>query len=179
MTPRFIPYVLAPVLALTLALAGALTPVFAGQEDDELTAAIAQLSAEQKSALLVLVKGIVDAKATQLSPEDGAMKTVAAYVKAAESGDIDGLLGCFSETFDHYELGDKSGLRTFIEGVEAEGMLEGITGNIKDAEATVKGDTVIVYPVELEGIFGTVTYEFEMKSEGGDWKIVAFEMTGV
>ena len=166
---------LTPILALTLILGATMFASAEHHEGDELTKAIAQLNAEQKAALLVLVKGIVDTKS---SPADGAMKTVAAYVKAAEDGDTEKLLGCFSEEFEHYELGNKAGLRTFIEGVEAEGMLEDISGNFDDAEAEVDGDTVTVYPVELEGIFGTVTYEFELKSEGGEWKIVAFEMTG-
>ena len=178
MTFRLIPYLFVAVLALAVSLTGVFAPVSADQ-GDELTAAISQLSVEQKAALLVLVKGIVDAKAPNLTPEEGAMKTVSAYVKAAEAGDIDGLLACFSEDFDHYELGDKAGLRKFIEGVEAEGMLEDITGDFKDAKAEVEGEKVTVYPVELEGIFGTVTYEFELKAEGGEWKIIAFEMTGV
>ena len=167
------------MLTLSLALGGALSASAAHHEDGELSKAIAQLNAEQKAALLVLVKGIVDAKAPQESPTDGAMKTIKAYVKAAEEGDIDALIACFSDDFDHYELGDKAGLRAFIEGVEAEGMLEDITGNTDDAEAEVDGDTVTVYPVELEGIFGTVTYEFELKMEGGAWKIVGFDMQGV
>jgi len=179
MTARLLPFLLVPVLALTLVAVGVFSPVTAAQGDDELSAAIAKLNAEQKAALLVLVKGIVDAQSAQVSPVDGAMKTVAAYVKAAESGDVDGLVACFSDSFNHYELGDKAGLRKFLEGVEAEGMLEGITGNVRLAEAEVKGDTVVVYPVELEGIFGTVTYELELKDEAGEWKIVGFDMSGV
>lgn len=167
------------MLTLALALGGSLTVSAAHHEGDELTKAIAQLNADQKAALLVLVNGIVEAKAPMVSPTEGAMKTVSAYVEAAESGDIDGLLNCFAEDFSHYELGDKAGLRTFIEGVEAEGMLEDISGDTDDAEAEVDGDTVTVYPVELEGIFGTVTYEFTLKAEGNAWKIIGFEMTGV
>ncbi len=178
MSTPFLKSLLIPAFAIVFVFTGALNATADNHESDELTQAIAQLNAEQKAALLVLVKGIVEAKAPAVSPKEGAMKTVAAYVKAAEEGDIDSLLACFSEEFDHYELGDKAGLRKFIEGVEAEGMLEDITGTTEEAEAEVDGETVTVYPVELEGIFGTVTYEFELKAEGDAWKIVAFEMTG-
>lgn len=179
MSSRLIQFFLIPVLALTLACAGTFTVSAAHHEGDELTKAIAQLNPEQKAALLVIVKGIVDAKGAKASPTEGAMKTVATYVKATEDGDIDAAMACFSEKFDHYELGDKSGLRAFFEGAEAEGMLEDISGTTEDAEAEVDGDTVTVYPVEMEGIFGTVTFEFELKDEGGEWKIVTLDMTGV
>ena len=192
MSHRLLQRIVAPMIALILVLGGAVYASADNHEGDELNEAIAQLSPEQKAALLVLVNGIVAAKtpaasavsdpqppAPAVSPEEGAMKTVKAYVKAAEEGDIEGLVGCFSDSFDHYELGDKNGLKAFIEGVEAEGMLEDISGNTDEAEAEVDGDTVTVYPVELEGLFGTVTYEFELKEEGGEWKIVAFDMTGV
>ena len=179
MYQRLLQRIVAPMLALILVLGGAVYAAADSHEGDELGKAIAQLSAEQKAALLVLVNGIVAAKAPAVSPKEGALNTVKAYVKAAEEGDIEGLINCFSDSFDHYELGDKNGLKKFLEGVEAEGMLEDISGNTDDAEAEVDGDTVTVYPVELEGLFGTVTYEFELKEEGGEWKIVAFDMTGV
>lgn len=176
MSVRLLRQFVTPVLALAFIAGATFVATADNHGDDELTKAIARLNDEQKAALLVLVKGIVD---TKPAPEVEAMKTVAAYVKAAEDGDTEKLLACFSEEFEHYELGDKAGLRAFIEGVEAEGMLEDITGNLDDAEAEVDGNTVTVYPVELEGIFGTVTYEFELKAEGGAWKIVGFDMTGV
>ena len=179
MFTRMFQRALVPVVALTLVFSGAMTASAAHHEGDALTKAIAQLNADQKAALLVLVKGIVDAKAPQSSPTEGALETVAAYVKATESGDIDAAMACFSENFDHYELGDKEGLRQFFEGAESEGMLEDISGNTEDAEAELDGDTVTVYPVELEGLFGTVTFEFELKAENGAWKIVSLDMTGV
>jgi hypothetical protein len=140
-------------------------------------ATLATLSPEQKSALLVLLNGIV-AGGAQESPEEGAMKTVKAYVKAAEDADVETLMAQVSENFNHYEAGNKAGLKAFVERVKSEGMLEDISGNTADARTTVEGDVVRVYPVELEGIFGTVTYEFQLKKEGDVWKIVGFEMSG-
>lgn len=169
--------------ALLLAL-GAVSTGNAGARADttveaELSEAIGQLNAEQKAALLVLVKSIVDAEAGKESPAAGAMKTVNAYVKAAEAADIDGLMEQFSDNFSHYEVGDKIGYRNFLEGVKADGMLEDITGFTGDAKAEVSGDTVTVHPVDLEGLFGTVTMEFELKQEGKTWKIVGMDMQGV
>lgn len=147
--------------------------------DAELAQAITKLNAEQKAALLVLVKSIVDAQAGSDSPADGAMKTVAAYVKAAESADLETLMNQISDDFSHYQVGDKKGYRAFLEQVKGDGMLEDISGNLEDAKAEVKGDVVTVYPVELEGLFGTVTLEFELKKEGDAWKIVGLDMSGV
>ncbi len=147
--------------------------------ETDLSTAITKLSPEQKAALLVLVNGIVQASAPQESPEEGAMKTVNAYVKAAEDADVEGLMAQISDNFSHYEVGDKAALRGFVDQVKTEGMLEDIAGNTAEAKTEVEGDVVTVYPVELEGIFGTVTYEFKLKKEGEVWKIVGFDMTGV
>lgn len=153
--------------------------VESGTADSNLSTTIAKLSPERKAAVLVLVNGIVAATAPQESPEEGAMKTVKAYVKAAEDADVDTLMAQISENFNHYEAGDKAGLKAFVDGVKAEGMLEDIAGNTADAKTTVEGDVVTVHPVELEGLFGTVTYEFQLKKEGDTWKIVGFDMSGV
>jgi len=146
--------------------------------DLDLVNAIAKLNDEQKAALLVLVKGIVEARSSE-SPEEGAMKTVAAYVAAAETADLEALMMQVSEDFSHYQAGTKSGYRTFLENVKAEGMLEDISGNLEEAKATVEGDRVKVSPVELEGIFGTVTLELELKNEDGTWRIVGLVMSEV
>jgi len=177
-----------PVIALVVA-AVATTAVFprpgahASEDnaplDAELQATVAQLTPEQKSALLVIVKGLLQAAAPQESPEEGAMKTVEAYVKAAETLDIDILMAQVSDQFNHHEVGDKAALRGWIEQYKTEGMLEDIKGNTAEAKTEVDGDVVTVYPVEMEGLFGTVTYEFKLKKDGDAWKIVGFDMTGV
>lgn len=166
------------VLVLSAAFSGRGTVAAEGAVDAELTQAIAKLNDEQKSALLVLVKGIVEAQTSE-TPEEGAMKTVAAYVAAAEVADLDTLMAQISENFNHYEVGSKSGYRAFLDQVKAEGMLEDISGDLEEAKATLQGEIVTVYPVELEGIFGTVTMEFELKNEDGTWRIVGMDMTGV
>lgn len=173
--------ILAAGAAITILALGAVFMNVANAEesvDAELTASIAQLNPEQKAALLVLVKSIVDAQVTE-SPTEGAMKTVAAYVKAAEEANIEILMDQISNDFSHYEVGDKLGYQNFLEQAKAEGYLEDIMGNIEDAKAEVDGDTVTVYPVELEGLFGTGILEFELKKEGDVWKITSLEMTGV
>lgn len=147
--------------------------------DTELAAAITQLTPEQKTALLVLVNGIVRANAPQESAEEGAMKAVKAYVKAAEDADVEALMAQISENFSHNEVGNKAALRGFVDQLKTEGKLEDIRGNAAEAKTEVEDGVVTVYPVELEGIFGTVTYEFKLKKEGESWKIVGFEMTGV
>ncbi|MDP2324047.1 MAG: hypothetical protein Q8N51_08460 [Gammaproteobacteria bacterium] len=166
------------LLALGAAFSGGQRANADATVDAELTEAIMKLSGEQKAALLVLVKGIVDAEHSE-SPEAGAMKTVAAYVKAAEAADLDTLMAQISENFNHYEVGNQSGYRAFLEQVKGEGMLEDIAGDLEHAEAALEGEIVTVYPVELEGIFGTVTMEFELKNEDGTWRIVGMDMTGV
>ena len=172
-------FAVAAVLAAGAVFAGGTLVNAQDSVDTELSTAITKLNPEQKAALLVLVNSIVQAATPQESPEDGAMKTVKAYVKAAEDADVEGLMAQISDSFNHYEVGDKAALRGFVDQVKTEGMLEDITGNTEEAKTKVEGDIVTVYPVELEGIFGTVTYEFKLKKEGDTWKIVGFDMAGV
>lgn len=171
-------YAVITLLAAGLTLAGAVAVSAQNSVDDEIAQAVAKLNPEQKAALLLLVKGIVDAQVPQESPEEGAMKTVKAYVKAAEEANLEVLMDQISEKFNHYEVGNKAGYRTFLEQVKGEGMLEDISGNTEDAKAEVAGDKVTIYPVELEGLFGTVTLEFELKKDGDVWKITGLDMTG-
>lgn len=169
-------YALIAVLAIGSMLAGAVAVHAQNAVDEELSQAITKLNPEQKAALLLLVKGIVDA---QEDPTAAAMKTVEAYVKAAESVDLETLMNQISDDFSHYEVGNKAGYRAFLEQVKNDGMLEDISGNIDDAKAEEKDGTVTIYPVELEGLFGTVTMEFELKKHGDSWKITGMDMTGV
>ena len=171
--------IVAAMLAAGATFAGGALVNAQDSVESELSTAITKLSPEQKAALLVLVNGIVQATGPQESPEEGAMKTVKAYVKAAEDADVEGLMAQISDNFSHYEVGDKAALRGFVDQVKTEGMLEDITGNTAEAKSEIEGEIVSVYPVELEGIFGTVTYEFKLKKEGESWKIVGFDMTGV
>lgn len=175
----FLRFPLAAALALALVLIPAYRPTAEETVEAALTAAIQKLNEEQQAALLVLVNGIVAAAATHESPEAGAMKTVKAYVKAAEDMDVDALMAQISEQFTHEEVADKAALRAFVEQFKTEGKLEDITGNVEAAKTTVTGDEVTVYPVELEGLFGTITYDFRLKKEGDAWKIVGFDMTGL
>lgn len=165
--------------ALQILATGLVDPETEGASGSDLSAKLARLSPEQKAAMLVLVNGIVEASASKETPEEGAMKTVKAYVKAAEDADVEMLMTLISENFHHDEVGDKAALKVFVDEVKTEGKLEDITGNTADAETTVEGDVVTVYPVELEGIFGTVTYQFRLKKEADAWKIVGFVMSGV
>ena len=179
MKPTYANVAIATLLAASALFTGGTLVNAQDTVDAELSSAITKLSPDQKAALLVLVNGIVQAGTPQESPEDGAMKTVKAYVKAAEDADVEALMAQISDGFNHYEVGDKAALRGFVDQVKTEGMLEDITGNTAEAKTEIEGDVVSVYPVELEGIFGTVTYEFKLKKEGEVWKIVGFEMTGV
>jgi len=175
----FVVAIAAAALLVGAAYSGHLRAHAENTVDAQLSQAIAKLSDEQKAALLVLVKGIVEAKPAGESPAEAAMKTIAAFIKAAEAGDVDAMMAQVSEKFNHYEVGGKADYRAYMDGVKTEGMLEDIKGSMEDAKAEVKGDTVKVYPVELEGIFGTVTFEFDLKNDGDKWRIVGLDMTGV
>ena len=49
-----------------------------------------------------------------------------------------------------------------------------------DTEFEREGDTVTVYPVDVEGDFGSVTLEFEAQlEEDGAWRIIGLDISGI
>ena len=169
--------------ALALSLALVLTAVPAAQAgvQEDLQAAVSKLSADQQAALLLLLNSVGGeaAPAAGGSPEDQAKAAVQAFAAKGAEGDIDGMLALFSDDFEHYEYGDKEGLKEFLSEAADMGYLEEMEVILDDAEFEVDGDTLTVYPVELEGLFGSLTFEYIFKNEGGTWKIVEFDASGL
>lgn len=169
--------------ALTLA---AVVPMTASANDmtEELQAAVAELSAEQQAALYLLLTQLGggesgEAAAAGASPEEQAEAAIHGFVAAGAEGDYDKMLEVFSDDFEHYEYGDKEGVGEFLSQAADMGYLEGIEVVLEDAEYKVDGDTLSVYPVEFNGAFGSITFEYIFKNEDGTWKIVEFDASGL
>lgn len=156
---------------------------------DELKAKIESMSTEQQAALLLLLSqlgsaeaapsGDAAAAATPADPKEAVKAVIKKFADSAAKGDLEGMLSVFSENFEHYQYGDKKGVGEFLQQSADMGYLEGIEFNMDDAEFEEDGDTISVYPVDVEGSFGSVTFEYILKNEGGEWKIVEFDASGL
>ena len=98
---------------------------------------------------------------------------------SAAKEDMEGMMSVFSDSFEHYQYGDKAGVKEFLQQSADMGYLEGIEFSMEDAEFEKDGETISVYPVDVEGSFGSITFEYVLKKEGDAWKIVEFDASGL
>ena len=97
-------------------------------------------------------------------------------IAAALAQDIDKLLTYYSDDFSHYEFGDKAGLKEFLDGAKDMGYLDGLEVSMEQAKTTIEGDTATIFPVILEGTFGSTEIEFTSKKEGDTWKVIGMDI---
>ena len=186
--------------ALIWMAAGAVV-AFAGfaQAEGPLTAQlnekIAKLTAEQQAALLLLLNtttGAAPAEAAAAAPADPAaapdpktalMDGIKNILVAAKAENLDAVMAFISDSFEHPQLGDKAGLKEFLQGAVDMGYIEmyadDTTVSTEDVEFEQDGEEMIIYPVDVEGPWGSATLEFVAKMEGGMWKIVGVDASGI
>jgi len=108
------------------------------------------------------------------------MEKLKLFKEGMENKDIEKLRSMISDSFSHYEFGDKDTLIAFTNMTMAQGDLDDAEVDLEYAEIEVDGDTAVAYPVEMVAVFGSATIEFRMKKEAdGEWRVVGMEMEGV
>ncbi len=113
------------------------------------------------------------------SPADQALDVAKGWGAALAEQDLDKIMSFFAEDFEHYEYGDKLGIRDFIGQAIDMGYLEDLEVYTDDAEAEVDDDEVIVYPIEIMGAFGSVTFELIFAEKDGEMMIVGMDASGI
>lgn len=183
-------------LGAALTLAAVSTPVSKAYADHheggmtaELQKAIGELTAEQQASLFLLLKGLkgggaaaeapVVAAAPAGDPKEAGSAIVNGFFAAASSEDMEKMMSFFSEDFDHYEYGDKQGVKDFLTQAIDMGYMDGITSSTADSEFEVNGEEMTIYPVDVTGSFGSITFEYVLKKEGDAWKIIGFDAAGL
>jgi predicted lipid-binding transport protein (Tim44 family) len=188
---KFMRLVSGAALSLGVAVCGAQTA--SADVVADLQKKVAELSTEQQAALLLLLDQLsgekaacpakADADAPAAAPADDPKAAAKAVIQqfgdSAKKEDVDGMIAVFSDNFEHYQYGDKAGMKEFLSQSKDMGYLEGIEISLDDAEFELDGDALSVYPVDLEGSFGSITFEFVLKKEGDQWKIVEFDASGL
>ena len=119
------------------------------------------------------------ADAAAASPGDRALEAAKAWGAALAEQDLDKVMAVFSDDFEHYEYGDKQGIADFIGQAMDMGYLEDLEVDMDDAEAEVDGNEIIIYPIDLLGAFGSVTFELVFKDVDGAMKIVGLDASGI
>jgi hypothetical protein len=113
-------------------------------------------------------------------PKEAIMKQVQIFAEGLAAQDIDQAMSVFGESFEHYEYGNKAGLKDFIGQAIDMGYLEGVETHTEDAEVELKDNEAIVYPVDVSAAFGSVTFEFTFqKQDDGSWMVTYLEAEGI
>lgn len=126
-------------------------------------------------AVTVLAAALVAGCAsTTKGPTDQELvaQTVGAWVEAMKASNVDELMNCYSESFEHYEWGDKAGLEDFLKDAVDMGYMDDMEVATDEMETEIEDGEATVYPIELEAGFGSVTIELVLKKELDKWLVV-------
>jgi len=120
------------------------------------------------------------ASAPSKSPEEQIRETVAKWTATLQQQDVDGCMSYFSEQFTNYSWGDKEGAREFIQDAKDTGLLEGLEISTDAMEITFDGpDRARVYPIDITGSFGTLTFDATVVKEKDGWKVIGLSAPGL
>lgn len=107
------------------------------------------------------------------SIEAEVLATMREYVKAMRAGDVDALLGFYSEDWQDNHGAAKDSLKERYQGTHDKGGYKETEIDLSAAEAAVDGDIVTVTPVTLMSSKGSITYIHKLKKEAdGAWRFV-------
>lgn len=106
-----------------------------------------------------------------MSDEDTIQSIIDDAMAALQAGDIEAMVSAYDvDTFES-DNGGVAGTKEFLEGAKEQGFLDDIEIDLSSLVITVDGDSATAKPVDLEGAFGALTLEFDLKKIGGVWKV--------
>jgi len=158
-----------------------------------LKAKIADLDAREQAALYLLLQGMPTEEAAPAkgakkapakkkgakNPKQAVLNVIKAYSEAAANKDIEGSMAYVADDFEHYEYGDKEGLKQFMVQAKDMGYLEGLEVILDNAEVEIEDGKAVVYPIDVTGAFGSVTFEYVLERKDGKWRITGLEGYGL
>lgn len=93
--------------------------------------------------------------------------------------DLDGAMVAVSDKFEHYEYGSKEELKSFLDEAKQSGFLDELKIITDDTEVKIEGDKAVIYPVDVEGFFGSFTLELTCQKEGDKWMVTTMDIFGI
>ncbi len=131
------------------------------------------------SVIIATVFGCAAMTPSGPTPEEEARSALMAYQAAWEAQDMDKIMSAFSDDDYSNPSGmDKAAVRTFLEGLAAQGVLQTVKVNLEECEIIADGDSVTATPVIYDSptATGKTTYRYTLKKESdGIWRIVIDE----
>jgi hypothetical protein len=134
---------------------------------------------QQQAASCAKSGGAAPAVAVVVDPNVAIMETVNGWFAGLVAEDVEATMKLVSEDFEHYEYGDKEGLTDFLEQANDMGYLEDLEIDKEDAEVEIEDGEAVVYPIEMSGYFGTITFELILEEEEGAWMVTGMDASGI
>lgn len=110
-----------------------------------------------------------------LSDEEQIKTQMQEAVQAIKAKDYEVFSKNVSESFYSSAVGDRNDLLKYLKNAEEIGFLDGIEIDLSQAAIVVEGATATVDPVYADGVFGSLTLNFEGAKENGTWVITGLE----
>lgn len=170
--------------AIALTLMFACTGIASAASIEEvLLERVSKMDEAQQQALLTLLSGggaAPEAAATEDASPEAAIRTqLEAIAKAMKDGDAEALIAAHSDDFDHPQVGGKEELAGYInQGVDM-GYLEDVEMDLSEVEFEKDGEEIVAYPIDLSSSMGSVTIEWVFRNEGGVWRIIGGDASGI
>ena len=106
-----------------------------------------------------------------MSDEDMILSLVTDAMEALVAQDIDTMVSRYAEDFESDQGGGIAETKEFLVGVKEQGFLEDVKYSLENLEVSVDGATAKAGPIELDGVFGALTLEFELAKRDGTWMV--------
>ena len=128
--------------------------------------------------VMMVVAGCASTGGEAKGPSDAELlnKAVADWKAAGVAKNMDALIACYSDGFQHYEYGDKAGLQQFLKDALSMGYLEGVEIDETKAQTTITKDAAVVAPIAMKAAFGEAAISLNFKKEAAGWKIVSMDV---
>lgn len=106
-------------------------------------------------------------------PDDAALigSMISDMTTALLAQDIDKVMMVYAEDME-WDQGGKAEYEEFLAGAKEGGFLDDMEVSTEDMEIIVDGDKATAEPMEAEGQFGVLTFEFELEKRDGKWMVV-------
>lgn len=128
-----------------------------------------------KLGVVVLAAALIGG--CQMGPTDEALinTTIGTWKTAMIAQDLDKIMETYSEDFESMEGGDKEASREFLEGFFEQGYVDNAEVDLEEAETKIEENEAEVSGVELILEQGTITLDFTLQKEEGNWLIVGVD----
>lgn len=117
--------------------------------------------------------------AAAAKPEESVLDKAKVFLNKLAEKDLATAMTAVSENFEHYEYGSKAELKSFLEEAIQAGYIDDLKIITDDAEVKIEGDKAVLYPIDVEGLFGSFTLELTGQKEDGKWMVTSMDIFGI